>query len=124
MGAATTTGKVPAKKTATPRAPAKQGAQPKALAPVHYKTPSGFEVDISPTVWDDMEVLDLFVEMSSGDDVTAGLAVPRVISKILTPEQKQALYDHLRTPDGRVPIEAISNEIMALISAQEGDAKK
>lgn len=117
----------PAAKTAAPASaatPKAVAATPKAPAPVHYKTPSGFECDISPAVWDDMEVLDLFVEMSTGDDTTAGLAVPRLLAKIFTPEQKRAFYDHVRTPDGRVPIEPVTVEIMALINALGGDSKK
>lgn len=131
MATAKTTSKTPAKKPAAKTAapapvaatPVAQGAG-KAPAAVHYKTPSGFECDISPAVWDDMEVLDLFVEMSTGDDTTAGLAVPRLLAKIFTPEQKRAFYDHIRTPDGRVPIQATTAEIMALINALGGDTKK
>lgn len=129
MASSKTTTKTPAKKPAAKPAakPAPKAAAPAAAtAPklIHVTTPSGYEVDLDPGKWDDMELLELMARASSSDDVEVGLALPSLVAKIFTPEQKKALYDHLRTDDGRVPLSSVSKEIGAIINGLGGSPKK
>lgn len=131
MASTKSTSKAPAKKPAAkPVAKAETKAEATAPAstpaqkPIHVETPSGFQVDIRPELWDDMELLELMAKASSEDDVEVGLALPALVNKIFTPDQKKALYDHLRTPDGRVPLSKVSQEIGAIINGLGGASKK
>jgi len=81
------------------------------MATIHVKTESGFECDINEMVLDDMEVLDYLVAIDDGDSTK----YPKLLAKILTPEAKKALYDYVRTEDGRVPYAALSPEISDII---------
>ena len=82
------------------------------MAVKHIKTKTGFEMDIDDSCIDDME---LFEEVA---DVQAGniLAIPAIIRKICG-DSKKALYDHCRLEDGRVPTQAISDEITEIFEA-------
>ena len=73
----------------------------------HIKTASGFEWDIDDVVLDDAEILDCLADIDGGNMVSF---VP-MLRKILTPDGKKALYDHLRTEDGRVPYTALDREV-------------
>lgn len=70
------------------------------------KTKSGFEYSIDPQVLDNMELLDAIAEIENNP-----LAVSKVVGMVLSAEQRKALYDHLRTPDGRVPVKAVSDAV-------------
>ena len=66
MASTKSTSKAPAKKpVAKPVAKAETKAEATAPAstpaqkPIHVETPSGFQVDIRPELWDDMELLEL-----------------------------------------------------------------
>lgn len=83
---------------------------------VHVKTASGFECDVNEQVLDDVEVLDYLVAIDEGDT----RKYPRLMAKIFTPETKQALYDHVRTEDGRVPYSAFGAEITDVFNAIKG----
>lgn len=76
-------------------------------------TPSGFSCEIDENVLDDMAVLDLICDIEDGNI----LAYRKLIEKIITKEQKQELYKHLETEDGRVPIGALSNEVTEIMKA-------
>lgn len=79
---------------------------------VKGKTESGFEFEIDETVADDMEFMEMLGEAM--EDV---FKFPKVIKQLLGEEQKKRLYDHLRSENGRVPIEKTSEaftEIMNL----------
>lgn len=81
-------------------------------------TKSGFKFKIDTDVMDNMEVLDAVAETDSGN--------PMAISKLLNlmlGDDKQQLYDHVRTEDGRVPISAIGDEIAEIFNAL-GEAEK
>lgn len=75
-------------------------------------TASGFEFEVSDQINNDMELLEALESMQDGD----ALALAKVARKILG-KQKDALYDHLRTEDGRVPIEAVTQEIKDIFGA-------
>lgn len=76
-------------------------------------TKSGFSYAINRKALDNMELIDALADSADGDT----LAVSKVCRLLLKPEQRKALYDHVRTEDGRVPTEAISAEIVEMFSA-------
>lgn len=86
----------------------------------HVVTPSGFECDIDPTIMDDMEIVEDLAAIDAGDT----LKIFSVIRRLLGEDGKKAMYDHVRTPDGRVPVEATIEELSAIITALGDDAKK
>ena len=68
------------------------------------KTSTGFEFDIEDERLDDMELVDIMAEIDENP-----LLMPKLCKMLLGEEQKKRLYDHLRSDDGRVPIEASKN---------------
>lgn len=79
----------------------------------HIKTATGFECDVDENVMNDMEVVDALADLQSGKNPMAYSVFTR---KILG-KNKEALYEHLRTDDGRVPMDAIGNEIADIITS-------
>lgn len=86
------------------------------MAIKHVKTGTGFECDIDEVVLDDMEVLD-YLAAIDGQDFTK---YPPLLAKLFKPEVKKALYDHIRTPDGRVPYAAFDVEITDIFNGIKG----
>jgi len=62
--------------------------------------------------WDNMELVDTLAEASEEDP----LAVSKMVRLILGNE-KRKLYDSLRTEDGRVPVEAVSNALKEIFES-------
>ena len=81
------------------------------------KTTTGFEFDIEDERLDDMELVDIMAEIDENP-----LLMPKVCKMLLGEEQKKRLYDHLRSEDGRVPIEATTNAIQEIFNSP-GDLK-
>ena len=81
------------------------------------KTSTGFEFDIEDERLDDMELVDIMAEVDENP-----LLMPKLCKMILGEEQKKRLYDHLRSEDGRVPIEATTNAIQEIFNSP-GDLK-
>ena len=81
------------------------------------KTSTGFEFDIEDERLDDMELVDIMAEIDENP-----LLMPKLCKMILGEEQKKRLYDHLRSEDGRVPIEATTNAIQEIFNSP-GDLK-
>ncbi|MBQ9387122.1 MAG: hypothetical protein IJU01_00495 [Lachnospiraceae bacterium] len=79
------------------------------------ETKTGFKVSIDKSVLDDMELLELLSEMSSGTP-EGTMKLPGVIEKILGAGDKKRLYDHLRTRDGRVPVSMVETELKEIIA--------
>jgi len=79
---------------------------------------SGFEFEIDVESLDDME----FVE-ALADAETNALAFPRVCKMMLGEEQKKRLYDHLRDENGRVPVQAVQEAIIEIMSTSGDEAK-
>lgn len=75
-------------------------------------TSSGFSFSLDEKVLDDMELVDTLAQMQEGDP----LAISAVVRMVLG-DQRRALYDHLRTADGRVPASAVSEEIRQIFDA-------
>ncbi len=63
---------------------------------------SGLNIEVQENALDNMELLDDLVELDEGN----GYAISRVVSRILSKEEKQKLYDHLRV-DGVVQISKV-----------------
>lgn len=81
------------------------------------KTSTGFEFDIEDERLDDMELVDIMAEIDENP-----LLMPKLCKMLLGEEQKKRLYDHLRSEDGRVPIEATTNAIQEIFNSL-GDLK-
>jgi hypothetical protein len=79
------------------------------------ETQSGFKCTINETVLDDMR----FLELVAGLDENP-LTLPIFLEKFLGEKQKEKLYKHIETKDGRVPVSALQNEL-ADIMAQAGE---
>ena len=80
---------------------------------VHVKTPSGYEADIDKAALDDYELTEIMAEYVGGN----GLALPRMVNRVLSPEDRKRLMDHLRGEDGRVSTDAVSAEFLEIIRA-------
>lgn len=70
-------------------------------------TKSGFQFEIPEENFDDMELLDALAEADGGNVA----AMPKAVRLLLGKEQKEKLYNHLRTEKGNVPIQKFFNEI-------------
>lgn len=77
------------------------------------KTSSGFEFELPENVINNMELVDALAESSDTDM----LSVSRVVRLLLDKDQRQRLYDHVRAEDGRVPIDAVSEEVAEIFQA-------
>lgn len=76
-------------------------------------TRSGFSFEVSKNIGNNMELLEALSDMSDKDL----LAMSRVCKLVFGEKQKKALYDHLRTEDGRVPIESVNDAIKDVFEA-------
>lgn len=81
------------------------------------KTNSGFEFQLNDNVLDNMELLELMVEVQNGNPA----ALIPSFRMVLGDEQHKALYDHLRTEDGRVPVKAAAEAFAEIVkTAKQG----
>ncbi len=80
---------------------------------IQGKTKSGFAYALDKDILNNMELVDALAEMQEENP----LSVSQVLNLILGKEQKQRLYDHVRTDSGRVPMEKITEELGELFSA-------
>ena len=78
---------------------------------------TGFEFEIDDERLDDMEIVEVMAEIDGNP-----LLLPKLCNMILGEEQKRRLYDHLRTADGRVPIETMTNAVQEIFNSS-GDLK-
>lgn len=81
-------------------------------------TRSGFAFEVPEDIANDMELFESLCDMDSGDVKAVVPVVRRVLG-----DRKKALYDHLRNENGRVPIEAVVEEIIDIINAAKGGKK-
>lgn len=79
-------------------------------------TKTGFACEVDETAFDDMECVELVARIDQGDKT----AVPPFLMQLVGPEQKKALYDHVRIESGRVPIEAVMSEIEDILNGSGG----
>lgn len=75
-------------------------------------TKSGFCFEVSDSRLNDMELLELLAALDNGQPQ----CLPAVCEKILGPEQKKALYAHVRK-GGVVPIDQITQEIEEILQS-------
>lgn len=75
-------------------------------------TKTGFTCELDEKKMDNMELLDTLAEISENP-----LNVSKVVKLILSDDQRKALYDHLRTEDGCVPISAVSEAIVDIFNS-------
>ena len=80
---------------------------------------NGFKFDVDPAILDDMELIDALAKVQ-GEDATA---ISVVVQKIFGEDQRQALYDSVRTENGRVPIQSVVNAVVEIFEAL-GEAGK
>ncbi|MCD7838129.1 MAG: hypothetical protein LUG65_04380 [Clostridiales bacterium] len=78
------------------------------------KSGFSFSVDEVAAAADNMELLDALAEMESDNDP---LAVSRVCRLLLGRDTRKALYDHLRTEDGRVPVAQVVAELLEIMGS-------
>ena len=80
-------------------------------------TTSGFNFEIDENTLNNMEFVDALAEVEENP-----LMISTVIKMMLSPDQKKRLYDHLRTEDGRVPVEAIGVEMRDIFAVASGES--
>lgn len=77
------------------------------------KTNDGFEIELDEDVLDDQELMDALTGIQDGDI----LNVSRLTLRLLGKEGRKKLYDHLRTPEGRVPVAKVSEALGELMNS-------
>lgn len=77
------------------------------------KTKSGFEYKISKERLDNYELLEAIGELE-----TNPLILSKIVIMLLGKKQTAALKDHLRTEDGFVPAEKMTEEITEIFESQ------
>ncbi len=81
-------------------------------------TRSGFAFEVAEDIANDMELFEALSDLDGGD---MRAMVP--VCRIVLGEQKKALYEHLRTLHGKVPVDKVTEEIADIIEALK-DGKK
>ena len=81
-------------------------------------TASGFTCTPLRDWVNDMEFFEQLVELEQGQM----RHLPAAVQRILGPEGKMALYDHLRDEKGKVPMDAVLAAVTEIITAM-GDGK-
>ena len=76
-------------------------------------TKTGFVFELHDECMDNMELLELMVQIQNGNPT----ALIPANQMLLGEEQKKALYDHLRAPDGRVPVKAVAEAFADIVKA-------
>lgn len=79
------------------------------------RTKSGFEFQLDENAMNNMELIEGLAAVDQGD-ITA---LPKVLVKLLGSETKEALYNHVRSEDGRVPIDLLVEEVKEIFSASK-----
>ena len=66
-------------------------------------TKTGFHFSLEDDAMDDMELVEELANMQENDLIA--------ITMVFGPDQKKALYDHLRTQEGRVKVSTVMDAI-------------
>ena len=80
---------------------------------VKGKTKSGFKYEVDKAMLNDAEFLESFCAISKGDNTE----IFTLIEKMLGKEQKKALYEHVRTESGQVPLDKLTDEVVEIFAA-------
>ena len=78
------------------------------------RTSSGFCCEIDEAAINDMELLEDLEELDR---------VPCALRRLLGEQGKRALYDHLRTESGRVPVDKVSVELAEIFGGLKSKKK-
>lgn len=85
---------------------------------IQGKTRTGFQFSVNPDSMNDMELVDILAD----DTMDDSFRMSHVVKKLLPGDQRKALYDHVRV-DGRVPVDAIANEVEDIFAAMKTPGK-
>lgn len=77
------------------------------------KLNSGFSIELDEEVLNNVELLDALSDVQHEDILSVG----RVARLFLGKDGAKKLYDHCRTPDGRVPVDEVSKAISELMNS-------
>lgn len=77
-------------------------------------TATGFGFEIAEEALDDYELLEILIEVDSGDL----RLVPKMVDILLGKEQKDKLKEHVRATVGRVSTKAMMDEVALILSAK------
>lgn len=80
------------------------------------KTSTGFEYKISDERLNNYDLLEAIGEFSEDGNV---LIMPKVVNLLLGKSGAKSLKDHVRTKDGLVPVQKLSDEISEIFKAQK-----
>lgn len=86
---------------------------------VNGKTKSGFAFSVDENAMNDMELVDILADKATDES----FRMSYILGKLLPADQRKAMYDHVRTETGRVPVDAVVAEIEDIFAAM-GDAGK
>ena len=78
-------------------------------------TKNGFLFEITDERTDNMELIDALADLDDGNP----LAVSKVLTLLLGPEQKKKMYDFVRTEDGIVSAQTVSEMIVEILAAKK-----
>lgn len=78
-------------------------------------TKNGFAFEITDERTDNMELIDALADIDDGNL----LAVSKVLTLLLGPEQKKKMYDFVRTEDGIVSAQTVSEMIVEILAAKK-----
>ena len=78
-------------------------------------TKNGFTFEITDERADNMELIDAMADIDDGNI----LAVSKVLTLLLGPEQKKKMYDFVRTEDGIVSAQTVSEMIVEILAAKK-----
>lgn len=74
-------------------------------------TKTGFEIEVSENVMNDMEVVDAIAACDSTEEFEKIKGISMLCKKVFGKDCKR-VYDHVRTDDGRVPPDLLEKEIL------------
>ena len=77
------------------------------------KTTTGFDFTIEDSALDDWELMEVLADIDDGKTQKIGTAVKLLLGK----EQADALKDHCRNDEGRVPATAMMAEVGEIFAA-------
>lgn len=78
-------------------------------------TKNGFAFEITDERVDNMELIDALADIDDGNL----LAVSKVLTLLLGPEQKKKMYDFVRTEDGIVSAQTVSEMIVEILATKK-----
>ena len=78
-------------------------------------TENGFAFEITDERADNMELIDALADINDGNL----LAVSKVLTLLLGPEQKKKMYDFVRTEDGIVSAQTVSEMIVEILATKK-----